>query len=50
MKCLIFYKTPSEIIVCKPNNWQAYFCPAEVLDYIDTQPGSKTQAQSLVFE
>lgn len=40
----------SEIIICKPNNWHAYFCPAEVLDYIDTQPGSKRQAQSLEFE
>ena len=38
------------IYICKPNNWQAYFCPAEVLDYIYTQPGSRRQAQSLVSE
>lgn len=37
-------------IICKPSNWQAYFCPVGVVDYIDTQPGSKRQARSLVFE
>lgn len=40
----------SEIIICKQYNWPAYFCPVAVLDCIDTQPGSKRQAQSLVFE
>lgn len=37
----------SEVVIRKPRDWHAYFCPAEVLDYSDTPPGSKRQAQSL---